>query len=230
MVVTRWVASRFVRLMLKRGGSQGRWEVGAGGWLVLPWWGSCGRRRWRGRSAVVVVIRHAAAEAERVLFVLREGMICLEGGFPQLVEVVGEGGSLWCWSRSPESGVRIHACQLRCRVPRLAVRQRAGAVPLVVDGDGDSVEDNSKAVPVLRFFDEAFGQVMQSHGVSSQVVSLPIELFGRDTNQAIIDALFTEVAGDFFDTKEVRFGLKSGMDALPKISLGTVTRREVSLE
>ena len=94
----------------------------------------------------------------------------------------------------------------------------------VVNGDRNAVQDDS--LPVARFGggDNVSGHVVQAGGGSGKSVGLTIEFFGDGRDEPKINADFAKVAGHFFHTEHVGFGLDRPMDLGPKIGVGAVGR------
>ena len=97
----------------------------------------------------------------------------------------------------------------------MAVWERACAVSLVVYCHGHGVKDNGQAVPFRRCVDQRWGQVVELDGVRSQVVGLPVEFLRRHTDEALVDAVVAEVAGNFLDPEEVGLSLQDAVHLAP---------------
>ena len=106
----------------------------------------------------------------------------------------------------------------------MAVWERARAVSLVVYCHGHGVKDDGQAVPFLRCFNQRRGQVVELHGVRSQVVGLSVEFLRRHADEALVDAVVAEVAGNFLNPEEVWLRLQDAVHLAPEVALGAVNR------
>ena len=68
------------------------------------------------------------------------------------------------------------------------------------------------------------GQVMETGGGRGEGVSLAVKLFGDGADEPKVDADVAKVAGDFFDTEHVRFGLHTPVDLGPEVGMSALRR------
>ena len=94
----------------------------------------------------------------------------------------------------------------------------------LVDGDRNTMENHSLAVPGFGGGHNVGGQVVKAGGGRGKSVSLAIEFLGDRADEPKIDADFAEVTGNFFDSKHVWFGLDAPMDLCPEIGMSALGR------
>ena len=63
---------------------------------------------------------------------------------------------------------------------------------------------------------------MEPDGVRGKVVGLPVEFLGDDADVAVVDAVVTEVTGNFLDAEEVWLGLQYTVHMAPEVALRPV--------
>ena len=94
----------------------------------------------------------------------------------------------------------------------------------LVDGDRNTMENHSLAVPGFGSGHNVGGQVVQAGGGRGESVGLAIEFLGDRANEPKINAVFAEVTGHLFNSKHVWFGLDAPMDLSPEIGMGALGR------
>ena len=96
----------------------------------------------------------------------------------------------------------------------------SGVVPLVVDRDGHAVEDQGEPMAGFGRVEGLLLQMVESHGVSRELVGVAVEIFSDDGYFALVHAFLAEVAGDFSDTEEPSFSQHTPVDTGPQLVVG----------
>ena len=86
----------------------------------------------------------------------------------------------------------------------------------LVDGDRNTMEDHSLAVPSFGSGHNVGGQVVQAGGGRGESVGLAIEFLGDRANEPKINAVFAEVTGHLFHTEEIGLGSHGTVDGGPE--------------
>ena len=155
----------------------------------------------------------AATKAERVVLGFVKGLALSFG--PEILWVLGHCRA-WCgWRRVVEEGVRFHLAEFGRGEPRPSGRKGEGSMTPFVDGYCYAVQDHCLAVPGFRGSHNVSGQVMETGGRRGKGVSLTVKLFGDRADEPKVNADVAKVAGHFFDTKHVGFGLDTSVDLRP---------------
>ena len=109
-------------------------------------------------SRLIVEEVETATEAERVFVWLVVGLSLRLG--PELVWVLGYGGSSCRRRRLGEEGIWFHFAELSSGEASPSVREGEGAVALFVDGNCHTMQHHGLAVPGLGGFHYVSGQVV----------------------------------------------------------------------
>ena len=94
----------------------------------------------------------------------------------------------------------------------------------LVDGHSHAVEDYCLAMPGLSSRHHMSGQVMKTGCSRGEGVSLAVKFFGDGADEPKVDAVVTKVAGHFFDTKHIGFGLHASINLGPELGMGALRR------
>ena len=103
----------------------------------------------------MVEVIHTPSEPEGVLLLTVGGEVVLKGLLPESVRVNGDGWGWASWGSGPDQRVWLQLVELGVCVSRSAVGERQSAVPTVVDGNGNAMEHDGKAVPLLGGVNDA---------------------------------------------------------------------------
>ena len=76
----------------------------------------------------------------------------------------------------------------------------------LVDGDRNTMENHSLAVPSFGSGHNVGGQVVQAGGGRGESVGLAIEFLSDGADEPKINAVVAEVTGHLFNSKHVWFG------------------------
>jgi len=99
------------------------------------------------------------------------------------------------------------------------MRKGAGGGSFVEDVDSDRVEGDGLSQSLFSGGFGVVGNVVECRGGGGQFVGFIVKVFRHNSDAALVDTFFTEMASHFFDSKHVEAKMDRAMDAGPQVSL-----------